>query len=327
MTDRSDSEQLRASREATDWLILLQEAPEDPETRRRFEAWLNASPVHEASWAATQRTADALAAARPGRWTPVDACQSRHPSSAGQAVAPPRRFWRLPATAAAGLAILFAFGSVQYMRADYVTGTAEISVVDLADGSRVSLAPDSAIAIDFGPDTRRVRLLAGEAFFQVAADPDRSFRVEVRDLAAIVLGTAFNVRREDDGATVALAEGLLRVVHERARLPVSETLAPGDVVRVGSAGEIVRGDRAPDAIAAWRAGRLIAQDETVEAVVDRLRRHYRGIIFLMDRDLAGRSVTGVYNLADPLAALRAIGTSHGANVRQITPWIVVISSR
>lgn len=327
MTDRSESERLRASREATDWLILLQEAPEDPETRRRFEAWLNASPVHESSWAATQHTAETIAAARPGHRMPVNTRRFGHRSSAGQGIARPRRFWRLPAAAAACLAILFAFGSAQYMQADYVTGTAEIRVVDLADGSRVSLAPDSAIAIDFGPDTRRVRLLAGEAFFQVATDPDRSFRVEVRDLAAIVLGTAFNVRREDDGAAVALVEGLLRVVHETARPPVSETLTPGDVVRVSSSGAIARDERALDTIAAWRAGRLIARDETVEAVVDRLRRHYRGVIFLTDRDLAGRSVTGIYNLADPVAAVRAIGASHDANVRQITPWVVVISGR
>lgn len=327
MTDRSESERLRASREATDWLILLQEAPQDPETRRRFEAWLNASPVHEASWAATQRTASAIAAARPVRRTSVDACQSGYRPSVGQAVARPRRCWRLPAAAAACLAILFAFGAALYRQADYVTGTAESRVVDLADGSRVSLAPDSAIAIDFGPDTRRVRLLAGEAFFQVARDPGRSFRVEVRELAAIVLGTAFNVRREADGASVALAEGLLRVVHETARPAVSETLTPGDVVRVSSSGAIVRDERALDTIAAWRAGRLIARDETVEAVVDRLRRHYRGVIFLTDRDLAGRSVTGIYNLADPVVALRAIGASHDANVRQITPWVIVVSGR
>lgn len=193
MTDRSESERLRASREATDWLILLQEAPQDPETRRRFEAWLNASPVHEASWATTQRTASAIAAARPVRRTSVDARQTGYRPSVGPAV--------------------------------------------------------------------------------------------------------------------------------------SETLLPGDVVRMSASGAIVRDERALDTIAAWRAGRLIARDETVEAVVDRLRRHYRGVIFLTDRDLAGRSVTGIYNLADPVAALRAIGASHDANVRQITPWVVVISGR
>ena len=96
-------------------------------------------------------------------------------------------------------------------------------------------------------------------------------------------------------------------------------------MRVSWAGTVVRGERAPGDIAAWRDGRLIVNDETVAAVIDRLRPHYRGVILLADGDLAGRSVTGVYSLADPLAALRTIGQTHRAKVRRITPWMVVIS--
>ena len=319
MTGGAKAEEERASREATDWLILLQEEPEDADLRHRFQAWLTADPAHKAAWATTQRTADAIAATRP--------------SGPGRTVVPDTRDrarrtrWTVAAAAAmaACLAILLVPDLAMHIQADHATATAETRVVDLTDGTRVVLAPESAIAVALQPDTRQVRLLAGEAFFQVSPDPDRPFRVDVRDVSATVLGTAFNIRREDGGASVALAEGRLEVAHTTARPPVSETLGPGQVVRVSWAGAVVRTERTPDDIAAWRAGRLVVNDETVAAVIDRLRPHYRGVILLADGDLAGRSVTGVYSLADPLAALRTIGQTHRAKVRRITPWMVVIS--
>ena len=338
MTEKPESEAERASREATDWLILLQEEPDDPNLRRGFEAWLTASPVHRNAWAATRHTADTIEAASNRSVEPRAPSLERerdarpagpHPGLASPPPVAARRFrWGFPAAAlamAACLVLLFAPDLALQIEADHITGTAETRSLVLADGSRVVLAPDSAIALAFGPDERRVRLLAGEAFFEVAPNPDRPFRAEVREVSATVRGTAFNLLREDGRAGVTLAEGSLHVEHATAAPPVSETLEMGEVVRVTWAGEVTRGARPPEEIAAWRTGRLIAQDETVEAVVSRLRRYYGGTIILAGGDLARRSVTGVYNLRDPIEALRAIGHAHGAKVRQITPWVVVIS--
>ena len=60
-------------------------------------------------------------------------------------------------------------------------------------------------------------------------------------------------------------------------------------------------------------------------VVDRLRPYFRGTIILAPSAPAGRSVTGVYNLADPVAALRGIARAQGATVSRITPWILLVS--
>ncbi|MCJ2182560.1 TonB family protein [Novosphingobium sp. 1949] len=58
--------------------------------------------------------------------------------------------------------------------ADALTTTATTRIVRLEDGSRVHLAPDSAI----GPAKRRVHLLRGEAWFDVHRDRARPFEVE-----------------------------------------------------------------------------------------------------------------------------------------------------
>ena len=47
---------------------------------------------------------------------------------------------------------------------------------------------------------------------------------------------------------------------------------------------------------------------------------------LTDGRLADRRITGAYNLADPEDALRGMARVHGAKVRRLTPWLLVVSA-
>ena len=58
MEEGPEAAQARASREASGWLILLQEEPDDPAVKRRFEDWLRASPANADAWMAMQHVAD-----------------------------------------------------------------------------------------------------------------------------------------------------------------------------------------------------------------------------------------------------------------------------
>jgi transmembrane sensor len=42
---------------------------------------------------------------------------------------------------------------------------------------------------------------------------------------------------------------------------------------------------------------------------------------------ARERVTGVYNTADPIEALRGLVQAHGGRVTQITPWVLVLTER
>jgi transmembrane sensor len=87
----------------------------------------------------------------------------------------------------------------------------------------------------------------------------------------------------------------------------------------------LRGEQPASQIAAWRERRLVAQDQPLGEVVDRLRRYYFGAIVVTDAALAGQPVTGVYDLGNPAGALRGIARSQNAVVREITPWLLVVS--
>jgi len=327
-----DSEEERAVVEATEWLMLLQDQPEDETLRRRFEAWLEANLAHKAAWADLSHVSDVAATMSPvyaKDWAPYVA-RRRTP----QTLARPKQSWRarLPrrlaiaavAAVAAGLAIVAAPALILRVEADYLTQVAEQRRIELPDGSQVALAPGSAIAVSYEPGERRVRLLSGEAFFQVQPDPTRPFRVVARAVEATVLGTMFDVRLESEEVTVAVQEGSVGVAADGAR-NAGERLGAGQSARISAGGNISRANEAPQLVGAWRQGQLYAQEQRLGDAVAQLRRYFNGMIVITDDTLADQRVTGAYNLADPERALRGMAHAHGASVRRITPWLLVMS--
>lgn len=312
----------RADDEAIEWVLVLREEPDDPDVRRRFDAWVAASPLNARAWAETsyayERAGDAQHRATPGR----------------SKIGAPRRIVNrraLVATAAglaaAWLAVAAAPAVMLRLEADHATGTAELREVPLADGSTAHLAPGSAIAIADVPNRRHVRLLKGEAWFEVRPDPSRPFQVEADGVTTTVLGTAFDVKRDAFGVTTELARGRVRIEYVSSAPPVAEQLEPGDRVRVGFDGAVTRAVRPVAQMAAWRSRQIVVEDRPVSDVVDALRPWFRGVILLRGESFARQRVTGVYNTADPVEALRGLVRAHGGRVSRITPWIVVLTER
>lgn len=65
---------------------------------------------------------------------------------------------------------------------------------------------------------------------------------------------------------------------------------------------------------------------TVAAVVAEIARYRTGAVIVTDDVLAGKEVTGVFDLRDPVRALSTVVRPHEGQVREITPWLVLISS-
>ena len=335
MEATTDPARQRASREATEWLILLREEPEDRALRQRFEVWRATSALNEAAWAATARVSDLAGAVAPvhaDKWQPFLA--QRRSKARPAPVRASESLWQkvrgrwalaaMGAMAAAAVALVVAPAAMVRLQADHVTSTAELRSFDLEDGSIVMLSASSAIAVSFTAGERQVRLLEGEAFFQVKPDPTRPFHVKAGSVRTTVVGTSFEVRRDSDGVGVGVQEGIVQVASTVSG--TAERLVAGDTVRVGWSGLAQRGTEAPQLVAGWRTGQLLAQDRSLQDAVDQLRRYYGGSIVLADASLGTRRITGVYNLADPEEALRGIARAHGAKVRRLTPWLRVVSA-
>ena len=107
-------------------------------------------------------------------------------------------------------------------------------VLNLPDGSQVTLAPQSRIsyAHTFGSAdtarngvTRDVYLL-GEAFFQVTKNPHRPFRVFANEIVTKVLGTSFTVRSFEKDTTIQVTVRTGKVsVYAQAAAPASSKMS------------------------------------------------------------------------------------------------------
>lgn len=320
---RPEQQKTTATQEAAYWLVALEDAPEDAALRQRFDTWLNEAPENADAWMKTSGIYDQMAQIPPVhahlwrrfRFPPQMARGAGH-----------RRITATAAALAACLLVLFLPEMRLHFIADHMTATSEQRLLVLDDGSRVHLAPESAMEVTYNPETRQVALLEGEAFFEVTPDADRPFQVLAGGVETTVLGTAFDVHLSDGATTVAVHHGNVRVDRVGDRSSSSRHLGAGQWIRLTEAGEMGEGHMLAEDVAAWTDGQLVVRDRPIAAVVDDLRRYHNGAIFVTDGRLARLPVTGVYDPSDPEAALKALVEPHGGKVVRLSPWVLILSA-
>lgn len=315
---------------ATGWAFRLQDAPDDAGLQAELADWLAESPLHGEAWALTQRAWQITSRTQPvfaDEW-PARPALSSAPSN----VTPlrSRRFGlRLAGLAiAACLLLVFALPVLRVqLNASHATSIAEIREVLLEDGTRVTLAARSAIAVSFSTGARNVTLLEGAAYFEVVPDSARAFTVRAGDIATSVTGTAFDVAMTDRTVSVAVASGSVRVSRrDSPASPLADLRAQQGVMVDRASGTVVETALQPDAVAAWRKGRLIVENALLTDVVAALDRSHPGSIAVASVGLRGKRVTGVYDLGDPAGALKVLSAPYGGVVREFTPYLLVLSA-
>ncbi|MEM9157655.1 MAG: FecR domain-containing protein [Verrucomicrobiota bacterium] len=317
------------SKEAAKWLLALEEDPENGELSTRFDEWLQESPEHEAAWSDALGIYDDIGNTEPAHREYWEESEVAH--SEGEGSEKPEKWGRRKllyffASAAAACLAFFVWPSISLkLEADYIASTGEKLTLTLDDGSEVALGGRSALKVDFDGNERRVELLQGEAFFEVKPDAERPFSVEAGDLRTVVLGTAFNVRLKEESAAVSVEQGRVSV-HQITDTAELDFLEAGEWFELEASGRIEKGKVDSSEIGLWREGRILARDRPLSDVVESLRRYYSGVIILQGEALGQKRVTGVYKIDDPAAALRALASSAGAEVRQVSPWVIVVSS-
>ncbi|MFJ3461379.1 FecR family protein [Achromobacter spanius] len=308
-----------ALRAAVDWSILLDDEPDDPDLRARFEAWRLADPLNDGAWRQTVHV-DALI-----RQLPSEHPQPEIAAPIGRARLPRPRLRHMVAGAClAALAWLVAPIILLQARADFITDSQSQADIRLEDGSRVRLAPGSALRAELSATGRQVTLYAGEAFFEVTPDPARPFEVNANGTRVTVLGTGFNVRIGERDTDVAVKHGRVQVEHAEPQA-ASEVLASGQWVRMSANAPAARGEVAPAVVGSWTRTRLVALDRPLPDVIEDLGRRYAGQIVLLGDAPRDLSVTGIFDTSNPAAAAELIVRPHGGRVRQVTPWLLIVS--
>jgi len=322
---------MRARTEAAEWLVLLEDAPQDQEVWDRFELWLDADPANVQAWARMSDTGEAIVQALAEARAAAPRAAPRLRRSAGgrgrNGTWARRAIQACAAAAAACAAVLAGPSILLHLRADHITPAGRMSAVTLADGSKVLLGPDSALSVSYSAQRREVRLLDGQAMFDVRRDPTRPFIVGAGDVTATVLGTSFDVRMIGGETTVEVVRGRVRVADGGALPATSRELTAGQRVRIDAAHKATAGHVQPNLLGAWRRSEIYAQDRPIAELIDEVRPWYGGHIVLLDQGLAGKRVSGIFDVRDPADALRTIVHPYGGRVTRITPWLLVVSAR
>lgn len=190
----------------------------------------------------------------------------------------------------------------------YETGVGEQRLVRLADGTRIRLDTDSKVRVRLTGRARLVRLVRGQALFEVAHDPARAFVVSADGTDVRALGTRFEVRRLSGGAEVTLIEGRVEVRGGGGATKVW-SLKAGQQVTTGVA---ARPPRMVDVATttSWTTGRLVFRDLPLSAAIAEVNRYSPRKIELDSERLGETSVNGVFDSGDTEAFLAAVTALH-----------------
>jgi transmembrane sensor len=211
---------------------LLGEA--GPEETRRIEEWLAADPANQHYYDQLRLIWEKSLLLTPAPALNADDEEERawqmlreklrDPQNAANRRTPLKTLWWI---ASAAVLLAAVVGSFLWWRNPSATDWQSIATKDairtdtLPDGSIITLNKHSSLSTK-----ERTVNLEGEAFFRVARDTRRPFRVRTNDVMITVLGTSFNVRSDAGQTAITVETGAVSVStrHGSIRLNAGETI-------------------------------------------------------------------------------------------------------
>jgi transmembrane sensor len=332
-----------------------------PAERREIQRWMEADPAHRAR--VDEFRAIWTARAAPVRWNVNEMWAGVRDSMAGDPPAAPlaivdagshRRLtprsrrasgqrgehsrgiaWAVTIVLAVGGGTLLAVASERRSHAqplagpmrEYVTARGERATLELADGSRVILAPESHVRVPgtFGIGGRDF-FLDGEAIFEVVHDSSSPFRVHAKRAMIEDIGTRFDVRAYENDPTVAVvvAEGSVTLARAKVATEAGSAYQADRVVlgkrqlgRLDSAGQLTTTSGVPlGPYLGWADGRLVFVDAALPEVVRRIGRWHDLDVRVVDARLASRRVTAEFSTQSSGEMLSALAAAVGARVER-----------
>lgn len=185
----------------------------------------------------------------------------------------------------------------------------------LPDGTKVWLNAATSLQYpsSFTGKDRTVEL-NGEAYFEVAADSEKPFRVISGHQSLDVLGTHFNINsyEEEDAVRTTLLQGSVRLTNTLQK--ASRVLQPGQQAAMFRDNKPMRITNADiEEVMAWKEGYFIWNKESIESIMRKLSRWY-DIRPVYEKPLPDIVLSGMVsrskNLSEVLKDLEATGSVH-----------------
>lgn len=155
----------------------------------------------------------------------------------------------------------------------------------LSDGTKVWINANSRLSFPskFMGLERKVRLIEGEAYFEVAKKQNQPFIVETTKASVRVLGTCFNVRNYKNTFTTTLAEGSVEVFNEKDL----QKLRPHQKAFFSSENLIVASANLTKELS-WKNNVFYFKNDNLRNVMMQIENWY-GVNVLLDKALANNA--------------------------------------
>lgn len=190
------------------------------------------------------------------------------------------------------------------------------STITLPDGSRVWLNSASSISYtsDYNTKERNV-LLQGEAYFDVAENPEIPFIVHASGLSVEALGTRFNVRAyvEDECIVTTLVEGQVKMTSG----DVSEVLFPEQESSFDKRTGQMTKSRVKDVahMIPWIRNEIYFAGDSLSEIAALLERMYNVTVMFDDREVGEYKYTGLVRNNSLQNVLELIATTSPVDYR------------
>ena len=234
-------------------------------------------------------------------------------------------------------------------RTTYSTGVGQQQLVTLDDGSTVLLNTNSQISVDYNLDARNIRLIKGQAHFDVMPDKSKPFNVYAGQGLVRAVGTAFSVYLQPEKLEVMVTEGTIQLSAladispqlpaENQQQPQSnpQTAAPSaKPLALIAAGQNVTLDQpsktidrietvdAPTIVQklAWHQGLIRFSGDPLQDVVAEISRYTDLSIVILDPEIRDLRIGGFFKVGETDKMLQALETSFGVSVTRLDNNIV-----
>ncbi|MBJ9985351.1 FecR domain-containing protein [Acinetobacter sp. S40] len=179
-----------------------------------------------------------------------------------------------------------------YYTADYKTATGRMQSFILEDGSKITLGAKSAIKLHFNSQSRRVELVQGEIYVDVAKDKHRPFTVQSKQADYKALGTRFIVHQNRENSSISMlhssVEAIAKQVNQRQHVHAGEKVQ-ADAHGFGPIQPIAIGSTE----FAWQHNQILADNLALPDLLQRLNRQHNAYFIYRASVLESFKVNGV----------------------------------
>ena len=308
--------------EASTWLVRLDNGNLSEQSRKELKVWLSADKRHQVSLKAMADVWDGMDEVLLN----LDDKNSSEKTLLWPVLEPILKPLALVASMSFLAVFLWLVMPSDVQKNSYATLIGQQMDATFNDGSIIHLNTNTRIETEFSDKKRIIKLIKGEALFEVAHDANRPFIVYAGDRLVQAIGTKFVVHLKSENIQVTVTDGKVKMSKVALDTQLDDikvlnnTTMQKDDVYIAKGEKVIVGSNKPPKLTrmkpenierklAWLDKKLIFENEELFDVIEEINRYDDVKIVLKEPSLHNIRISGRFDLGDSEALIEALELS------------------